>query len=66
MIATARYSRIDTDGKLYVDCSECERGGLGGGMTKCLCGWNIAIGMQNGCFHGTLRSGITVGNTNKT
>ena len=26
-MATAKYSRTDTKGKLYVDCSECERGG---------------------------------------
>lgn len=58
-MATAKYSRIDTKGKLYVDCSECERGGNGSDKDKCSCGGQTKQGRQGGCFCGTLRSGVT-------
>ena len=51
---TAKYSRTDTKGKLYVDCSECERGGNGSDKDKCSCGWQVKRGRQGGCFLGTL------------
>ena len=47
-MATAKYSRTDTKGKLYVDCSECERGGNGSDKDKCSCGWQIKRGRQGG------------------
>ena len=63
-MATAKYSRTDTKGKLYVDCSECERGGNGSDKDKCSCGWQIKRGWQGGCFLGTLRAGLTVSSPN--
>jgi hypothetical protein len=59
-MATAKYSRTDTKGKLYVDCSECERGVNGSDKDKCSCGWQVKRGRQGGCFLGTLRAGLTV------
>ena len=64
--ATAKYSRADTKGKLYVDCSECERGGNGSDKDKCSCGWQVKRGKQGGCFLGTLRAGLTVSSPNAT
>ena len=61
---TAKYSRTDTKGKLYVDCSECERGGNGSDKDKCSCGWQVKRGRQGGCFLGTLRAGLTVSSAN--
>ena len=63
-MATAKYSRTDTKGKLYVDCSECERGGNGSDKDKCSCGWQVKRGRQGGCFLGTLRAGLTVSSAN--
>lgn len=56
----AKYSLRDKKGKLYVDCSECERGGKGKDEDKCSAGWNIKRGKQGGCFLGVLREGIQV------
>ena len=55
---TAKYSKIDTKGKLYVDCSECERGGNGSDKDKCSCGWKVKRGNHTGCFLGTLCAGL--------
>lgn len=44
----------DKKGKLYVDCSECERGGNGIDKDKCSCGWKITKSDGRGCFLGTL------------
>lgn len=63
-MATTKYSRTDTKGKLYVDCSECERGGNGRDKDKCSCGWQVKRGKQGGCFLGTLRAGLTVSSAN--
>ena len=63
-MATVKYSRTDTKGKLYVDCSECERGGNGSDKDKCSCGWQVKRGRQGGCFLGTLRAGLTVSSAN--
>lgn len=54
------YSEYDTKGKLYVDCSECERGGNGSDKDKCSCGWRIKKGHKGGCFLGALIPGIIV------
>ena len=56
----AKYSKRDSTGKLYVDCSECDRGGNGSATDKCSCGWQTKRGKQGGCFSGTLRNGLTV------
>ena len=44
----------DTNGKLWVACSECERGGNGSDKDKCSCGWNVKRFNKLGCFIGTL------------
>jgi len=50
----AKYSGMDTKGKVYIDCSECERGGNGSAVDKCSCGHNIKRGGKGMCFLGTL------------
>ena len=60
----AKYSRVDTKGTVYVDCSECERGGNGSDKDKCSCGWKIKHGRRGGCFIGTLRDGLTLNTPN--
>ena len=56
----AKHSKKDNDGRVYVDCSECERGGNGKDKDKCACGWQIKRGKQGGCFSGTLMDGLTL------
>ena len=63
-MAIAKYRWTDTKGKLYVDCSECERGGNGSDKDKCCCGCQVKRGRQGGCFLGTLRAGLTVSSAN--
>ena len=55
----AKYSERDKNNKLYVDCSECERGGNGNAEDKCSCGWRIKREKKGGCFLGTLIAGIS-------
>ena len=57
-MAKAKHSYKDTRGALYVDCSECERGGKGNAKDKCSCGWKVKRGKQGGCFIGELREGL--------
>lgn len=59
-MAKAKYSLRDTKNKLYVDCSECERGGNGNAKDKCSCGWQVKRGKQGGCFCGSLMAGLEV------
>jgi len=47
-------SFYDTNDKLYVDCSECERGGNGSDDDKCSCGARIKQKNKGGCFCGIL------------
>ena len=54
----ARFSERDNKGKLYVDCSECNRGGNGKEKDLCSCGWKIKTGRRGGCFLGTLLPGL--------
>ena len=54
----AKYSELDSRGHLFVDCSECSRGGNGTDKDKCSCGWKIKKGHQGGCFSGSLIQGI--------
>jgi len=50
-----RFSRRDSRGKLWVACSECERGGNGDRDSYlCSAGWTITNGGTSGCFCGTL------------
>jgi hypothetical protein len=50
----AKYSERDTRGHVYVDCSECTRGGNGKDADKCGAGGRIKRGDKGGCFMGTL------------
>jgi hypothetical protein len=50
----AKYSGKDSKGKIYIDCSECERGGNGSDPDKCSCGANIKKGKKGMCFMGDL------------
>ena len=56
----AKYSGRDTKGKLFVDCSECTRGGNGTDKDKCACGWPIKTGKRGMCFAGTLLPTLSV------
>lgn len=56
----AKYSKKDTKGKLFVDCSECERGGNGSDEDKCSAGWKIKKGNRGGCFIGDLLSDLEI------
>jgi len=56
----AKHSKRDREGRLYVSCDECERGGNGSDKDKCSCGWSITRGRRAGCFQGTLLAGLTV------
>lgn len=61
----AKYSEHDTRGMLYVDCSECNRGGNGADPEKCSSGWQIKKGYKGGCFLGELIEGLEVPSQNK-
>lgn len=54
----AKHSNKDSKGRLYVDCSECDRGGNGNAEDKCSCGWKVKKGKQGGCFLGILIDGL--------
>ncbi len=56
----ARYSEYDSKGKLYVDCSECKRGGNGNSEDKCSAGWRHKKGKMGGCFIGEVCDGLTI------
>lgn len=47
-------SFYDNKGKLYVDCTECERGKNGNDEDKCSAGWRIKKPKSGGCFIGTI------------
>lgn len=34
-------SFYDSEGKLWVSCNECDRGGNGSDKDKCSCGWKV-------------------------
>lgn len=53
-----KHSRLDSKGKEYIDCSECDRGGNGSDKDKCSCGWEVKRSNGLGCFLGTLRPGL--------
>lgn len=54
------FSFYDSKGKLFVDCSECNRGGNGAAPHKCACGWKVKKGRMGGCFTGELIDGLEV------
>ena len=56
----AKYSEKDTKGKLFVDCSECERGGNGNDKDKCSSGWKVKKGNNGGCFMGDLLANLEI------
>lgn len=47
-----KYSKRDSRLTLFVDCSECERGG--NGDQSCSAGWKTKKGNKGGCFSGKL------------
>ena len=53
-------SFYDTKNKLWVACSECNRGGNGIDKDKCSAGWKIKKFNGLGCFLGDLLDGIIV------
>lgn len=57
-MAKAKYSEKDTKGRLFVDCSECDRGGNGGAEDKCSSGWRTKKPKRSGCFIGELIPGL--------
>lgn len=52
----SKYSGKDSRGYIYIDCSECERGGNGSDIDKCSCGFRVKKGGNGLCFLGTLMS----------
>lgn len=56
----AKYSGKDSKGKIYIGCSECERGGNGSDIDKCSCGGKVKKGGHGMCFLGTLLSGLEI------
>ena len=52
----AKFSGKDSKGKIYIDCSECERGGNGSDQDKCSAGAKHKKGNKGMCFMGTLMS----------
>lgn len=59
-VEKAKFSELDSKGRLYVDCSECNRGGNGEHKDKCSCGWQVKKGKEGGCFVGALREGLEI------
>ena len=56
----AKYSFYDQKHRLYVDCTECDRGHFGLAKDKCACGWKTKKPKTGGCYLGTLRVGLEV------
>jgi hypothetical protein len=54
-----RHSFTDTNGRLWVACSECEGGGNGKEEHKCSGGWNVRRYNKMGCFSGREIGGET-------
>jgi len=47
-------SFVDSKGHVFVDCSECDRGGNGTDPEKCSCGWRVKKEKHGGCYIGNL------------
>lgn len=56
------YSCYDSKGKLWVDCTECERGKNGTDDSPCSSGYKVTKGNTCGCFAGTMIEGTTTKN----
>lgn len=54
------HSFYDAKDKLFVDCSECERGGNGNAKDRCSCGFKVKRHNGLGCFMGDLIEGIII------
>ena len=52
------HSFYDNKGKLYVDCTECNRGANGNDVDKCSAGWRYKKPNQSGCFIGDIMPDI--------
>jgi hypothetical protein len=50
----------DSSGKLFVACSECNRGGNGDDKDKCSCGFRVKKWNGLGCYLGILLEGLEV------
>ena len=48
-----KHSFTDAEGRRWVSCSECERGGNGSNKNKCSAGGTIKRFNKLGCFAGT-------------
>jgi len=53
----AMKSFRDKKGRLWVACSECDRGGNGNDPDKCSCGWQVKRFNGAGCYLGSLIKG---------
>jgi hypothetical protein len=56
----AKYSRTDSCGRVFVDCSECQRGGNGSDPEKCAVGFDKKKGNRGGCFTGSLLESLEI------
>ncbi len=56
----AKRSERDSNGKLWVACCECDRGGNGSDPEKCSSGWKCKRWNTQGCFIGKLIDGLEV------
>lgn len=59
---TAKHSKKDNRGHLWVACYECNRGGNSIALDKCSCGFQTKKWNQMGCFAGTLLTGLEAAN----
>jgi hypothetical protein len=56
MSKKAKYSRKDSRGKLFIDCTECQKGH--NGDKSCSAGWRTKKPNKGGCFCGELRDDL--------
>jgi hypothetical protein len=52
-MAKGKNSKTTSDGKRWVACSECDRGGNGSDKDKCSSGWQVKRFNGMGCFSGS-------------
>jgi len=54
-----KYNSVyDNKGRLYVDCTECNRGYYGDDSDECSCGFKIKKPNNGGCFIGDILPSI--------
>lgn len=56
----AKFSGADKNGKIYIDCSECDRGVNGSAKDKCSAAPRYKTGGHGMCFLGTLIDGLEI------